>query len=688
MVRLSAARCVLLRLGIAALLGAAASRVPAQDGVWSIAGPPGGTAYCLAEDPSSDTLYAGTDDGVLAGRRDGESWTKANGGLAGLRVQAIAIDPSHPRTLYAGVVTPGGVPSAGIFKSDDAGGHWTPIDGGLVDPTTGVSPLDVSAIAIDPTNPSAVVIGTRFSEIFRSTDGGGTWTAQTTTGFAQGLVTEALRFDPFDATLVYAATNLGFAVSTDGGVSWAFAGDALVGFTGLAVDPSTRGNLYAANPGGGGVYKSTNGGVNWTPMNNGLSVSGAVPPVGVVEVDPNDARVVIAGTAGGGIFVSLDGAATWAPAASGLSGAVVDSLAFSKASPTAFAGTHGLGVFRSTDLGSTWSASNVGFDASLVSAVVADAQTAGRAVAGAYDGVHVTTDGGLDWSAPTTGLTAPVSSIADGGAGTLLAGTIGGGVLASHDGGWSWVASANGLSDPDVGAIAVDPSDSRTVYAGTARPYDGTNSERVYKSTDGGATWTQTSLDAKDATIFGITVNPSQPAQIAAVSPGALVYFQSNDGGANWSTITPNPTCGSVNAVLYDDPGGAVLVGAGGGICRSTDHGNTWAAISVAPGASVVTFLADPSDGAGGGAIYAGTEPLVPGGTGGVFRSTDAGVTWTAVGSGLEAESVHAIARDASGDRLYAGLFGGGVATLSLSPSSRSPIESVAPPGSPRQPPR
>ncbi len=78
----------------------------------------------------------------------------------------------------------------------------------------------------------------------------------------------------------------------------------------------------------------------------------------------------------------------------------------------------------------------------------------------------------------------------------------------------------------------------------------------------------------------------------------------------------------------------------------------------------------------------------MPGGTGGVFRSTDAGVTWTPVGTGLAAESVHAIARDASGDRLYAGLFGGGVAALRLSPSpsSRSPIESVAPPGSPRQP--
>ncbi|HEY4230234.1 MAG TPA: hypothetical protein VGO79_08675, partial [Thermoanaerobaculia bacterium] len=478
-------RCGFLRLAVAALVGvgaAAASRLSAQDGVWSVAGPPGGTAYCLAEDPSTESLYAGTDDGVLAGRREGESWRKANAGLAGLRVQAIAIDPVHPQTLYAGVVTPLGVPSAGIFKSGDAGGHWAQIIDGLVDPTTGVSPLDVSAIAIDPANPSVIVIGTSLSEIFRSTDGGETWTPQTTTGFVQGIVTEALRFDPFDATLVYAATNLGFAVSTDNGVSWAFAGDALVGFTGLAVDPSTQGTLYAANPAGGGVYKSTDSGAHWTASNQGLSVAGAVPAVDVVAVDPNDSRVVLAGTAGAGVFVSLDGAGTWAAAGSGVVGAIVDSLAFSRSSSTAFVGTHGDGVFRSTDLGSTWSASNAGFDVSLVSSLVADPQTAGRAVAGAYDGVHVTTDGGLDWSAAANGLTAPVSALADDGAGTLLAATIGGGVLASHDGGSSWAPSANGLTDPDVGAIAVDPSDPRTVYAGTAHPYDGTNSERVYKS--------------------------------------------------------------------------------------------------------------------------------------------------------------------------------------------------------------
>ncbi len=75
----------------------------------------------------------------------------------------------------------------------------------------------------------------------------------------------------------------------------------------------------------------------------------------------------------------------------------------------------------------------------------------------------------------------------------------------------------------------------RTAYclAEDPHPFTGSHSERVYKSNDGGANWTRTSLDARDATLFGLTVDPSRPAQVAAVSPGTLVYIQSNDGGAN-----------------------------------------------------------------------------------------------------------------------------------------------------------
>ena len=333
-----------------------------------------------------------------------------------------------------------------------------------------------------------------------------------------------------------------------------FAGDAPVGFTDVVADPSTPGTLYAANPAGGGLYKSTNAGVNWTAMNQGLSVAGAIPAVDTVAVDPNDASVVLVGTAGNGLFVSRDGGSTWSPSGSGVVGAVIDSIAFSRESSTVIVGTHGDGVFRSTDLGATWSSSNPGFDASLVTAVVADPQTAGPG-SGRFLRRHPhhfrrrlqleRSDGNL-----RTGLVAGVRRRRGAPRGDDRRRPL------REQGRRNELGRERRRPQrPGHRRGGRGPDESRlTVYAGTAHPYDGTNSERVYKSTDGGANWTQTSLDAQDATIFGITVNPSKPAQVAAVSPGTLVYFQSNDGGANWSTITPNPTCGSVNASSTTTP--------------------------------------------------------------------------------------------------------------------------------------
>ena len=678
----------MLVLGVAVTLAASAPSLRAQDGAWVVNGPPGGAAYSLVEDFSSSTVYAGTDDGVLVGRRGGLSWAPATNGLKGVRVEAIAVDPVQPTTLYAGTVTPNGVPSVGIFKSDDAGGHWSAINDGLLDPTTLIAPLDVSTIAIDPTDSSSLLIGTRFSEIFKSIDGGSTWVPKTIGGFGSGLVTSTIRYDLFHPDTVYAVGNLGLLASTDAGETWAFAGDAGISFADLAPDPSTEGTLYAVNATGFGAFKSTDFGNHWTAANNGLALdsSGTLPLIDVVAVDPADPQTIVIGTSGNGAYVSRDGGGSWTPSGTGagqiVAGALVASILFSPDTASVLAGTAGAGVYRSVDDAASWATADAGFDVSLVPTVVADPDTPGRVLAGAFNGVSASSDGGLIWAPSDSGLPeAPVAALALGSGSTLFAGTFGAGVFASTDGGASWTSSGQGLADSDIASIAVDPTHPTTLYAGTAHPYDGTNSERVYKSTDGGASWTQTGLDAQGFPIGVLVVNSTQPQEVAALTPGTASYFQTTDGGNDWSSVTPSALCGPVNTVFYDDPRQAVLVGAFAGVCRSTDGGSTWTVIPVASLASVLTFFADPTD---AGALYAGAEPLVPGGTGGVFRSTDGGVTWTPVGTGLEAESVRAIGLDASGDLLYAALYGDSVATLSLSTPSRTPIESAPPAQRPR----
>ena len=137
-------------------------------------------------------------------------WT--SNGPEGGTIFALAIDPATPATLYAG--TYGG----GVFKSTNGGGNWSAVN-------TGLTNTNVHALAIDPATPATLYAGT-WGGVFKSTDGGGNWSAVNT-----GLTT----------TDVHA----------------------------LAIDPATPATLYAGTE--GGVFKSTNGGGNWNAVNTGLT---------------------------------------------------------------------------------------------------------------------------------------------------------------------------------------------------------------------------------------------------------------------------------------------------------------------------------------------------------------------------------------------------------------------------------
>jgi photosystem II stability/assembly factor-like uncharacterized protein len=219
----------------------------------------------------------------------------------------------------------------------------------------------------------------------------------------------------------------------------------------------------------------------------------------------------------------------------------------------------------------------------------------------------------------------------------------------------------------------VDPTNSLTLYAGT--DHSSSASQRVFKSTDGGGTWTQTGLDAGQFPITFLAVNPANASQVIAISENALGYFQSLDSGKTWKPVTTDSSCGGVNTIFFDPAGSLLSVGGTTGLCRSSDGGKTWTLTPVGPLASVETFLIDPSSSS---TIYAGASPAVIGGTGGVFQSLDGGQTWQALGSGLSESAVTSLALDPRRGILHAGIHRGGVAELAL-PVNRS---TVLPPSS------
>ena len=252
-----------------------------------------------------------------------------NTGLSYPYVYSLAIDPVTPSTLYAG--TYGG----GVFKSVDGGSSWSAIN-------TGLSNTNVYSLAIDPFVPSTLYAGTIGGGVFKSVDGGSNWSA-INTGLSNPYVC-SLAIDPVTPSTLYAGTNGGVFKSVDGGSSWSAMNTGLSNtyVWSLAIDPVTPSTLYAGTN-GGGVFKSVDGGSSWSAINTGLSN----PYVMSLAIDPVTPSTLYAGTNGGGVFKSVDGGSSWSAMNTGLSNLTVLSLAIDPVTPAMlYAGTNGNGAFE------------------------------------------------------------------------------------------------------------------------------------------------------------------------------------------------------------------------------------------------------------------------------------------------------------------------------------------------------
>jgi len=166
------------------------------------------------------------------------------------------IDPKAPATVYAGTY------DDGVFKTTDGGASWSPVNTGLTDNS-------VEALAIDPTAPATLYAGTRNNGVFKTTDGGASW----------GAVNTGLTHNSVEA---------------------------------LAIDPTALRTLYAGTRFGGGVFKTTNGGGSWSAVNTGLptrvccvlggSCQTCVAAVLTLAIDSTHPTTLYAGTYGGGVF--------------------------------------------------------------------------------------------------------------------------------------------------------------------------------------------------------------------------------------------------------------------------------------------------------------------------------------------------------------------------------------------------
>ena len=329
--------------------------------------------------------------------------------------------------------------------------------------------------------------------------------------------------------------------------------------------------------------------------------------------------------------------------------------------------------------------SSGGPDGGRINAVAIDPANAAHVYAGTEAGIFRSVDGGDTWQLFSEGLALPPSTFLPRIGAFAFAPTVryaGGGTRvfrSSADGsGWTVTAPLGSLIGSVVSALAVDPTDPNTVYAGT---YDG-----VYKSADGGASWIP-ARNGFDCFYVGVlAVDPKTPATLYASGCGNL--FKSENGGGSWTPSGNGLPVTSVLALAVD-PRTPSIVYAGTlqGVFRSSDGAATWSRTSngLPPLSEVETVAIHPDDSStlyaattdgllmksrnGGGSwsfsdaslgqVYAlalrGPRLFAATGTG-VFRNdSDGAPPWNFTSRGIHAREVRALAIDgATPHALYA----------------------------------
>ena len=241
------------------------------------------------DDPTGLTWFiAAVGGGVWHTSDGGSTWSELTGDVPNLAIQSLAMAPSNTSIIYAGtgesffnIDTMNG---NGLLKSTDKGLTWTPVASTVDDPRFN----NVSRILVSPADPDLVVVSTTTgtykaslyptSSIFRSTDGGTSWTeVHTETGTASfgGPRILQLVADPTDFNVQYATKYAaGIMKSTDAGVTWNNINTGISDFTGrfeLAVSPVNTDYLFASAEGASHseLWVSWDGGATWNETREG-----------------------------------------------------------------------------------------------------------------------------------------------------------------------------------------------------------------------------------------------------------------------------------------------------------------------------------------------------------------------------------------------------------------------------------
>jgi photosystem II stability/assembly factor-like uncharacterized protein len=663
---------------------------------WRQVGPfRGGRALAVEGVPGDpSTFYFGAVAGGVWKTTDGgANWAPLFDKESISSIGAVAVAPSDHNVVYVGTgeaAVRGNISyGAGVYKSVDAGKTWKNI--GLKDTR------HIGALIVDPKNADIVLVaalGHAFGPnqergIFRTTDGGKTWTKVLSKDENTGGIDVV--FDPHNSNVVFAALwqarrqpwffssggpGSGLYRSEDGGATWKrLEGnglpDGILGRIGVSVSGADPNRVYAIiEAKEGGIYRSEDGGQKWSRVNDDGRFRQRAWYFSRIYSDPKAADTVY--VLNTGLFRSVDGGKSFTllPARHGDH----HGLWIDPDNPQRIANANDGGASISTDGGKTWTTQNNQPTAQFYHVAVDNAfpyHIYGAQQDNSNVGIASRTDSGVigreDWfqaGGGECGFVLPdprdwhiIYSNSEG----YLTRYDKNKEQASDASVWPVDNSGHGAVDLQhrfqwVSPLLLSPHNPDTIY---------TAAECVFKSTDQGNSWTPisgdltrndkskqqpsggpltndiTSVEYYD-TIFALAESPKQKGMIWAGTDDGLVHVTTDDG-QHWANVSPKAPEWSTIDLIEPSPHDAntayvaidrhKLDDLKPYIFKTTDAGKTWSAITtgIPEGANVHAVREDPKR---RGLLYAGTEL-------GVFVSFDDGGHWQPLQLNLPVSPIH-----------------------------------------------
>ncbi len=586
--------------------------------------------------------------GALSGNAGGQF-------LKSGRLNFVTIDPTNSNNLWVGA------PAGGLWKSTNGGTTWTTN-------TDQLGVIGCSDLAIDPTNTSIMYLATgdgdagdtRSIGVLKSTNGGSTWVPTgLTSAVTSNFLIRRLIINPTNTQILLAATSGGIYRTINGGTNWTLVSSGTT--HDLEFKPGNSSIVYASGP----TFKlSTNGGASFTVINSGIPTTGVNRMA--IAVTANDANYVyvlasLSSNSGfQGLYRSTNSGASFSLMAS-----TPNLLGWSNVgSDTGGQGWYdlcvaasplnknevvvgGVNVWRSTNGGSTWSIYGhwVGSGAPFTHADHHDLE---------YDSsgnLFNANDGTLYKRVGATWVeisgTMNISQIYKFGMSTLTANKW---ISGHQDNGTSiW----NGTSyNAELGGDGMDCFFDRTNDNNVFGEYQNGSLQR---STNGGASWTSASAGLTGTSPW-VTIWKQDPISATTIYVGRTNLFKSTNLAVSWSTLTAIPASGTIREFAIAPSNNQVIyVLKSAGIFKTTNGGVTWTNVTgtVPVGSALPEFISiDPLDPNNAWVVLGGYSNGNK-----VFMTTNGGTTWTNYTANLPNIPGNCLIYEpGSNDRIYVGM--------------------------------